>query len=61
VGADVFCEHSMNQGLVANVEALGLGTESAQDLGIRTDGNELTGFSSDRRPSRAAHCAQLLV
>jgi hypothetical protein len=60
-GADVFCEYTMNQGLVADLEALGLGAESVQHLGVQTDGNELSSFATDRRAADTAHRAQLLV
>ena len=60
-GTDVFCEHTMNQGLVADIEALGLGAESVQHLGVQTDGNELSSLAPNRRAADTAHRAQLLV
>ena len=60
-GADVFCEHTMNQGLVADLEALGLGAESRPHLGVQADGNELSSLATDRRATDTSHRAQLPV
>jgi len=61
LGADVCCEHTMNEGLVADPEALGLGAEAGQDIGIQADGNELSRLGTDRGATDTAHRAQLLV
>ena len=60
-GADVFCEYTMNQGLVADLEALGLGAESLQHLGVQADGNESSSLATDRRATDTSHRAQLPV
>jgi hypothetical protein len=61
LGADVFCEHTVNQGLVADLEALGLGAESVQHLWVQADSNQLSSLAPDRRATDTAHRAQLLV
>jgi hypothetical protein len=57
----VFCEHTMNQCLVADLKTLGLGAESVQDLGVQADRNELSCLAADWRPTNTAHGAQLLI
>jgi len=57
--ADMFCEHTMNQGLVADLEAIGFGAESFQHLGVQADGNKLSSLATDRRATDTAHRAQL--
>jgi hypothetical protein len=60
-GANVCGEHTMNESLVADLEALGLGAESVQDLGVQADGNELSSLGTDRGATDTAHRAQLRV
>ena len=54
-------EHAMNERLVANLEALRLGTEAVQYLRVQTDRDELPCLAAKWRPPDAAHRPQLPV
>ena len=59
--ANVFCEHAMNQCLVADLQTLGLGAESVEDPGVQADRNQLPCLTAYWGTSNAAHGTQLLV
>jgi hypothetical protein len=54
-GANVCGEHTVNERLVADPEASGLGAEAVQDLRVQPDRNELSSLGTDRGPTDTAH------
>jgi len=58
--ARMFCEHFVDERLIADAAATRLLAKRLEDVRIDANGNQLTRFFPERRPTHTAHGCQLL-